>query len=427
MKKLIQSFIMCFMLLLVTIALTGMKVKAETSSGSCGENVTYTLDTDSRVLTIRGVGAMYDYADYNFGESTNPSPFSSLEKPITTVIIESGVTGIGSHVFDSCRLESITIPDSVTSIGDGAFEESYYLKSVSIPGHVTSIGDRAFYGCGGLATISVPDSVTSIGVDAFRLTAYYNDAENWDKQVLYIGNALIQVKSYNAITGDYTVKAGTKVIADKAFYGCSLTGIEFPDSVSSIGAAAFSDCFFFKRVTIGKNVTRIGKDAFDKEVEISGYKGSAAESYAAANQLKFVALDKAEPTKKPTTTKKPTSTKKPTVTKKPTATTKPTTTSKKEVIKGKAPKVSVKVSKRGKSKYLSIKYKYKASSKAVGFQVRYKKGNEQWTVRTFYTKRTGTRMIAGLKKGKYSVQVRSYTKNRKTYSKWSKTKKVTVK
>ena len=95
------------------------------------------------------------------------------------------------------------------------------------------------------------------------------------------------------------------------------------------------------------------------------------------------------------------------------------------MIKGKAPKVSIKVSKRGKTKYLSIKYK--ASSKAVGFQVRYKKGNEQWTVRTFYTKRTGTRMIAGLKKGKYSVQVRTYTKNRKTYSKWSKAKKVTVK
>ena len=139
-----------------------------------------------------------------------------------------------------------------------------------------------------------------------------------------------------------------------------------------------------------------------------------AESYAAANKHRFVALDTTEPDKqdadKTATDKKTTTT-----------TDKKTATTKKEVIKGKAPKVSIK----GKVKKLTIKYT--ASSKAVGFQIRYKKGSGKWLIKNYNTRKSITKTINKLKKGKYSVQVRTYTSGKKSYSKWSKVKKVTVK
>ena len=87
---------------------------------------------------------------------------------LTSVTIPNGVTNIGSSVFCDCSgLTSVTIPDSVTSIGDSAFYNCCGLTSVTIPDSVTSIGDGAFYGCSGLTSVTIPDSVTSIGSEAF--------------------------------------------------------------------------------------------------------------------------------------------------------------------------------------------------------------------------------------------------------------------
>ena len=160
------------------------------SSGTCGDDLTYTLD-DSGTLTISGTGAMTDYSS----SSSSRAPWYSSRSNITSVVIEDGVTSIGSYAFYDCSaLESITIPDSVTSIDDSAFYN----------------------------------------------TGYYNEDANWENGILYIDNCLIDAKT--DIT-KCTIKNYCRVIANSAFYYCSaLVSITIPDSVTSIGSSAFDDC-----------------------------------------------------------------------------------------------------------------------------------------------------------------------------------------
>ncbi len=160
----------------------------------------------------------------------------------------------------------ITIPSTlggypVTRIGSSAFWDCTGLTSVTIPDSVTSIGWYAFDECTGLTSIVIPDSVTSIDEYAFTNTGYYNNESNWENDVLYIGNHLIEVN--DTISGAYAIKDGTKTIADFAFSDCTgLTCITIGNSVTSIGRYAFSWCSGLKSVTIGNSVTSIGDRAF---------------------------------------------------------------------------------------------------------------------------------------------------------------------
>ena len=134
-------------------------------SGSCGENVTWTLTADG-TLTISGTGAMTDYT-YD-----SRSPWYSCRTYIKRVVMQQGVTSIGDHAFWDCSgLTSVTIPDGVTSIGGDAFSGCTALTSVTIPGSVTSIDGYAFSGC---------DSLTDV--------YYAGTAADWAKISISEGN-----------------------------------------------------------------------------------------------------------------------------------------------------------------------------------------------------------------------------------------------
>ena len=172
------------------------------------------------------------------------------------------VTYIGERAFYGCTsLTSVTIPDGVTWIGWSTFSDCTSLTSVTIPDGVTSIGDNAFDGCTSLTSVTIPDGVTSIGRSAFSGTAYYNNPESWTGNVLYIGAYLIEAST--ALSGDCTIRNGTRCIADSAFYGQTfLTSVTIPDSVTSIGEEAFYGCTSLTSVTIPDSVTSIRNGTF---------------------------------------------------------------------------------------------------------------------------------------------------------------------
>ena len=157
-------------------------------SGSCGENVTWTLTADG-TLTISGTGAMTDYT-YD-----SRSPWYSCRTYIKRVVMQQGVTSIGDHAFWDCSgLTSVTIPDGVTSIGGDAFSGCAALTTVEIPNGVTAIGGSTFSNCIRLAKVTIPKSVTSIGKNAFYYCesiadVYYDGTEeDWAKISISSGN-----------------------------------------------------------------------------------------------------------------------------------------------------------------------------------------------------------------------------------------------
>ena len=162
------------------------------------------------------------------------------EQPTGILNITGGTKGIADYAFYNCSgLTSLTIPNSVTSIGKGTFYGCSGLTSVTIPNSVTSIGNSAFGGCSGLTTVNFNSTnCTSMG------SSYPVFSDCNANATINIGN-------------------GVTVIPDYAFYGLRGNGtLTIPNSVTSIGYYAFDGCSGLTSVTIGSGVTSIGMNAF---------------------------------------------------------------------------------------------------------------------------------------------------------------------
>ena len=128
-------------------------------SGKCGDHLTWTLNDN--VLTISGTGAMWDY------DSEEPT-WTPYIASIKSVVIENGVTSIGSYAFDGCEaMTAVDIPNSVTVLEDAAFARCKALTSITIPDNVTSIGSWAFQDCVALTTVKIGSGVTELGNSVF--------------------------------------------------------------------------------------------------------------------------------------------------------------------------------------------------------------------------------------------------------------------
>ena len=230
------------------------------NSGKCGKNVRWSLKNG--VLTISGKGAMYNWSE------KNKTPFS-MNKKITKIVVQNGVTNISAGSFGYCEnLKTVSLPNSIKSIGDGAFFSCYKMVSINLPASLRSIGEGAFYCCSNLSNVKLPNNLTSIGNDAFF--------------------ACTSIR-------DITIPKGIKTIRGNAFCYCGrLKTVSIPETVTSIGEHAFYQTDI-RNVVIPKSVKKIGNEAFGygmgnskkEDLLLNCYSGSVAISYAKKNGFQY--------------------------------------------------------------------------------------------------------------------------------------------
>ena len=213
------------------------EVSSVVDSGKCGDNLKWTLNS-SGTLEISGTGKMYDYNRFASVEDSNYIPWKEYRQQIKYVIVSEGVTNIGAYAFygrsqfgnDSEQqdsLLSVSLPNSLSTIGNSAFSGCTSLQSIKIPKNVTSIGTSAFLNCIALKNIDLPDDLEIISKSCFE--------------------DCISLKSIE-------FPQNLIAISHNAFSGSGLESIDIKNNIKYICSFAFAYCDNLKSVVIENDI-----------------------------------------------------------------------------------------------------------------------------------------------------------------------------
>lgn len=293
------SFLICFALL--TTALCCLNASAVSYTEGF---VTYSFGSVSNGYTLTGISVEYGTPDITIPSSysgvavvgvsnnalQNNAGISSLTIPNTVTSIGSyafanmnnlksvtfvsgnSTVSLGKNAFYQCSaLQSIVFPTKITSIPASCFEGCRSLTAVNIPSTVTSIQSQAFLGCSSLSGITIPAGVTSIGTKAFyncqSVTSYSVNSGNGNYKAVggclmsYDGSQFIQYPIGSSAVS-YTLPSGVKSISVGAFGFSELQSVSLSSGLTDIGGNAFSYCTSLSSISIPNTVTTIGVSAF---------------------------------------------------------------------------------------------------------------------------------------------------------------------
>ncbi len=237
--------------------------------------------TNLESITLPFVGqdkktAGYQHFGYIFGSASYAENAQYIPEKLKTVVITGG-TSIAEYAFYGCAgLESITLPGTVKTIGNNAFNGCIGLTDMIIPEGVTSIDTAAFYGCTGLADVTLPSTLKTIGEWVFIDCTGLTDV-TVPQGVTSIGNM-----AFSGCTGleSITIPTSVTTMGYRVFENCtSLERVEIPYQVTSIGNMTFSGCTSLTSVTIARGTTKIGNEAFKNCALLSSitYRGTLEE------------------------------------------------------------------------------------------------------------------------------------------------------
>ena len=189
--------------------------------------------------------------------------FQNTKINSNNIAIPNTVTSIGSCAFNNTAISgSLAIPNSVTEIGESAFENCRELNSLFLPSNLKRIENRTFNACGFSGGLTIPNSVTEIGEKAFYNCTGFNGT-------LTLSNKLETIGSYafygcSGFTGSLTLPNSVTTIGDAAFRACgSFTNLELSNTLSVIPTQAFMNCRSLSgELVIPASVTEIGNNAF---------------------------------------------------------------------------------------------------------------------------------------------------------------------
>lgn len=264
------------------------------TSGSCGDEVNWYLDTNTGVLTISGSGKMTDFED------CSDQPWVNRRSQIKKAVIESGVTHLGSYSFMYCsKMTDIELSEGLISMGRDVFWDTS-IPEMKLPNSLEYIGFDT-YGCASIKHLEIPGTTKLYGYTFMSCDNMFH---------VTLGNGIEYIPYCMFIDCPnlswMEIPDSVESISYSAFSECkSLSNVHLPKNLKNIGRTAFFKCENLKYVIIPRSVEEIGTAAFgykdydfDKDTGtlyddfiIYGYKGTEAESYAKKNNITFIDLN----------------------------------------------------------------------------------------------------------------------------------------